>query len=383
VIPARPRPIHESTFAIVANGFAEGPAQALRDYLVGAEARSVTTIFHPLLREGDTRHMIETRESGKDPVTRRVRLPFRPPYTYPLDLVVPRRAPAVDGWFGFNSLAAARGLVARGRHRADTIVYWCVDFVPERFGRGPLTGAYDALDRLCSARADARFELSQAALKGRNDRHGIPADELAPTRVVPMGAWLKRVPTTEPEGHQARRVVFLGHLVPRQGVGLLLEALAQVDDVEGDIIGRGPLEEELRREASHLGLDDRLHFHGFVEDYREVERLLARASIAVAPYEPTQDSFSRYADPGKLKGYLGAGLPILLTDVPPNAQDLVRRGGAEIVPFSADALAQATRMLLDTPEEWKRRRALALALAREFDWPRILEPALESVGFTP
>jgi glycosyltransferase involved in cell wall biosynthesis len=327
--------------------------------------------------------LIETHEPGKAPVTRRVSLPFRPPYTYPLDLVVPRRAPAVDGWFGFNSLAAARGLMARRRHRADTVVYWCVDFVPARFGRGPLTRAYDALDRLCSTHADARFELSEAALEGRNDRHGIPTDELAPARVVPMGAWLERVPTTESEGHRARRVVFLGHLVPRQGVRLLLEALAQLDDVEGDIIGRGPLEADLRREAERLGLGDRLRFHGFVEDYREVERLLSLASIAVAPYEPTQDSFSRYADPGKLKGYLAAGLPILLTDVPPNARDLERRGGAEIVPFSAEVLAHAIRRLLDAHEEWTRRRADALELAREFDWPTILEPAVASIGFRP
>jgi glycosyltransferase involved in cell wall biosynthesis len=325
--------------------------------------------------------LIETHEPGKDPVTRRVTLPFRPPYTYPLDLVVPRRAPAVDGWFGFNSLAAARGLMARRRHRADTVVYWCVDFVPERFGRGPLTRTYDALDRLCSTHADARFELSEAALEGRNDRHGIPTDELAPARVVPMGAWLERVRTTEPEGHRARRVVFLGHLVPRQGVGLLLEALAQLDDVEGDIIGRGPLEADLRREAERLGLGDRLRFHGFVDSYREVEQLLSRASIAIAPYEPTEDSFSRFADPGKLKGYLAAGLPIMLTDVPPNARDLEQHGGAEIVPFSPEALAAAIRKLLAAPDEWKRRRADALALARDFDWPMILEPALTSVGF--
>ena len=164
--------------------------------------------------------------------------------------------------------------------------------------------------------------------------------------------------------------------------GLLLEALAQLDDVEGDIIGRGPLEDELHREANRLGLESRLRFHGFVEDYREVEQLLSRASIAIAPYEPTEDSFSRFADPGKLKGYLAAGLPIMLTDVPPNARDLERRGGAEIVPFSPEALAAAIRTLLAAPDEWKRRRADALALARDFDWPTILEPALESVGFT-
>ena len=35
------------TVAIVSNGFADGPAQALRDYLV-AHGAEVTTIFHPL-----------------------------------------------------------------------------------------------------------------------------------------------------------------------------------------------------------------------------------------------------------------------------------------------------------------------------------------------
>ena len=366
---------------IAANGFAEGPAQALRDYLAGAGARTVTTIFHPLVREGDTRHLIETVEAGGESTTRRVALPFRPPYTYPLDLLVPLRVPSADGWFGFNSLACARGLAGRARGRAGTVVYWCVDFVPDRFGRGPMTHAYDALDRLCCRRADARFELSQAALEGRDRRHGLPAGELAPARVVPMGAWLDRVPTTTADAQEHRRVVFLGHLVPRQGVELLLQALARTDDVEGDVIGRGPLEQDLRHEARRLGLSDRVRFHGFVEDYRDVERLLAQASIAVAPYKPDPDTFSRFADPGKLKGYLAAGLPILLTDVPPNARDLERRGGAEVVPYSSEELSRAIARVLESPEEWRRRREAALALAREFDWPTILQPALESVGF--
>jgi glycosyltransferase involved in cell wall biosynthesis len=375
------RRVEDSRFAIVANGFAEGPAQALREFLLERGARRVTTILHPLVREGDTRHVISEEEPGVPPRIRRVSLPARPPLTYPLDLVVPLRSPSADGWFGFNSLACARGLWSRRRGRVGTVVYWCVDFVPDRFGSGPLTAAYDALDRLCCRRADARFELSRAALEGREDRHGIPKEELAPARVVPMGAWLDRVPTTPPAGHEARTIVFLGHLVPRQGVQLLVEAMAVLPDVKAEIIGRGPLEEDLRRAAARLGLGERVHFHGFVEDHREVERILAKASVAAAPYEPDPDSFSRFADPGKLKAYLAAGLPILLTDVPPNAQELAERGGAEIVPFSADGLAQAARRLLDSPEAWQSRRQAALLFARDFDWPAIFRPALESIGF--
>jgi glycosyltransferase involved in cell wall biosynthesis len=376
------RRIEESRFAIVANGFAEGPAQALREFLRECGAREVTTVLHPLVREGDTRHVIAVDEAGGESRIHRVALPARPPFTYPFDLLVPLRAPRVDGWFGFNSLACARGLLTKRRASSPTAIYWCVDFVPDRFGRGLTTAIYDRLDRLCCRHADARFELSRAALEGRERRHGLSSDELAPARVVPMGAWLDRVPTTSPDGHVARRIVFLGHLVPRQGVSLLIEMLARLPDAEADIVGRGPLEAELRREARRRGLGTRIHFHGFVEDHRKVEAILARAAIAVAPYAPDPDSFSRFADPGKLKAYLAAGLPILVTDVPPNAYELGDRGGAEIVPFSAEAFAASAERLLWSPDEWRRRRADALAFAHEFDWPAILAPALASVGFT-
>lgn len=369
------RPVEGSTFAIAANGFAEGPAQALHDFLLEHGAARVTTILHPLVREGDTRHVISVEEPGRDPRVRRISLPTRPPLTYPIDFFVPIRAPSADVWFGFNSLACARGLLARRTGRVDKTVYWCVDFVPDRFGSGALTSAYDRLDRLCCTRADARFELSQAALEGREARHGIPQAELAPARVVPMGAWLDRVPTTTANGHEARRAVFLGHLVERQGVRLLPDAAKLLGDVTFEVIGRGPLERELRDQAG-----GRIHFHGFIEDYRDVERILAGASVALAPYEPDPQSFSRFADPGKLKAYLAAGLPIVMTDVPPNATELAERGGAELVPYSVQALAQAVERLLDSPAEWQNRREAALTMAREFDWPAILGPALDSIG---
>lgn len=377
--------IEDATFAIVANGFADGPSQALRSHLEREGARRIVSISHPLLAEGDTRHEIEVRRPGLPPAVRRVALPCRPPYTYPLDLVVPPRAPRVDGWFGFNGLACARGLVARARGRAGRVVYWCVDFVPERFGRSPLTRIYDAVDRECCRRADARFELSEAARDGRDARHGLPPEGRAPAEVVPMGAWLERVPTTDADAGRRRRVVYLGHLVPRQGVGELIDAVVLLArrgaPVELDVIGRGELGEALRRRAAAGGVAESVRFHGFVEDHREVEAILAGASVAAAPYDTGVDSFTRFADPGKLKAYLAAGLPIVTTDVPPNAGVLARDGGAAVVPFSAAAIADAIEDCVTDPALWRARREAALGLAREYDWPVILGRALASVGF--
>jgi glycosyltransferase involved in cell wall biosynthesis len=374
-------------FAIVANGFAEGPAQALRDYLVARNA-DVLTIFHPLTPEQGTRHVVTRYTSGRRVGERSTRLPLRPPLSFALDPFVPLLPPHVDTWFGFNPLACARGLLARATHRARSVVLWSVDFVPDRFGAGTVpTRLYDRLDRISCTRADARVELSESARDARNLRHGLTARASAPTHVVPMGAWLDRVATTPPDGFRRRRAVFLGHLVPRQGVETFLAAIAVLrtrgEEIAADVIGTGPLAARLRRQAEDLAMEDIVTFHGFVADHRDVERLLAGASVAVAPYDPAGNTFTRYADPGKLKAYLAAGLPIVLTNVPPNAGELAREGGAKVVAYDADRFADAISGALASPEAWRERRAAALAFARQFDWEVLLADLLKKLRVAP
>jgi glycosyltransferase involved in cell wall biosynthesis len=368
------------TVAIVANGFAEGPAQALRDYLVTRGTR-VVTILHPLTPEQGTTHVVATYAGGARESERQVRLPLRPPASYALDPFVPLVAPGVETWFGFNPLACARGLVARRLRRARRVVLWSVDFVPDRFGAGTVaTRLYDRIDRFCCLRADGRVELSEVARDGRNRRHDLPpAAEHA--YVVPMGAWTGRVPTTPPDGFRAPRVVFLGHLVERQGVATLLEALAMLDSVAADVIGTGPLETELREHAERVELD--VTFHGYVADHRDVEQLLSRASVAVAPYRRSAETFTRYADPGKLKAYAAAGLPIVMTDVPPNARELAAEAGAEIVEDDPSAIADGIKRAVADAEEWRRRREAALTYARRFDWNVLLGDVLAKLGVSP
>ena len=370
----------------MANGFAEGPAQALRDYLVARRA-AVVTILHPLTREQGTRHVLTTYAGGRRVLERTRRLPLKAPLSYALDPFVPLLPPRVDAWFGFNPLACARGLLARRMGRARRVVLWSVDFVPDRFGAGTLpTRVYDRLDRTCCTRADARIELSEAAREARSRRHGLGADA-SPTHVVPMGAWLDRVVTTPADGFERRRVVFLGHLVARQGVDVLLEALAVLkargEELTADVIGSGPLEAALRDRARALGLETTVRFHGFVADHRDVERLLAESSVAVAPYRPGEGTFTEYADPGKLKAYLAAGLPIVLTDVPPNASELARAAGAEVVPYDATGIADALSRSVASPERWQERRRAALDHARRFDWPILLGDVLRKLELEP
>jgi glycosyltransferase involved in cell wall biosynthesis len=381
------RDITESTFVVLAHGTDDAPpAAGLIEYLALRGARRLTTVFHPLSKEDGNRREITIYEAGRRPRRRTIRLPARPPYTYPLDLLVPPRYPRADGWFAFNNLMCARGLLERRAGRVAKVGYWAVDFVPDRFGAGNLlTRTYDLLDDHCCRHADLRIELSQAALAGRDARHGIPSDAGAPRVIAPIGAWLERVPVTSEDAWKSRRIAFVGHLVERMGGDTVIEAVSLLAsrnvDVVVDIAGRGPLEEQLRADAARRGLQDKVRFHGFIPDHRELERLLSQAAVALAPYSTRVESFTRYADPSKLKSYLAAGLPILLTDVPPNAQELARNAGAEVLADDPAAFAEAIERALADGEEWRRRRVAALEYVRSFDWNAIVPRVLNAAGF--
>lgn len=384
-----PRHIEKSSFIVLANGQPDSPpGSGLIDYLLNRGAGELTVVFHPLTAEDGNRHLITTYVNGHQTDHRSIRLPARPPLTYPLDAVVPPRLPKADGWFAFNNLLCVRGLLARRLRRADTVIYWAVDFVPDRFGAGtPQTQIYDRLDRFCCERADLRIELSQAALQGRDHRHGLAAGDGAPRVIAPIGAWLDRVPVCPEDAWKKRRITFIGHLVERMGGDTVIQAAAILArrgvDFSVDIAGRGPLQQELRAMAEREGLGDRVRFHGFISDHRQLEALLAEATVALAPYSTRVDSFTRFADPSKLKSYLAAGLPILLTDVPPNAAELSLDAGAEIVPDDPHAFADAIERLLADPRQWGLRRSAALGYARRYDWTNIVAIALKAAGFEP
>ena len=276
----------QPTAIIASNGWGGGPAEALLERLLDGGV-TVTAVTHPLLAEHGGRHDVEVFSQGARVRRRRYWSPLRPTASFALDPLIPPILPKADVFFGFNPLAAARGLFERWLGRSRRVVAWSVDFVPDRFGTGALTRLYDAVDKRCALAADVHVELSDAARRAREVRHGIVGAR-APVRIVPMGAWLARIPTTTPESFAARRVVYLGHLVSRQGVDILLDVASRLsrtgDLVAVDVIGTGDAEKRLRDQVSRLGIEETVTFHGFVADHTAVEHLLARCSLGIAPY---------------------------------------------------------------------------------------------------
>jgi len=69
-----------------------------------------------------------------------------------------------------------------------------------------------------------------------------------------------------PWSERARRVGFLGRLVPVKRPLFAIECIAHCPDIELDVVGDGPLREQVRARVEELDLSDRVQLRGHVDD---------------------------------------------------------------------------------------------------------------------
>ena len=146
---------------------------------------------------------------------------------------------------------------------------------------------------------------------GYYSKCGYPAD-----RLYEFGYTVGNPPALESERvADGKRLLFVGQLVHRKGLDLLLEALARLREVTLDVVGEGAQREQLIAQAGQLGLASRVHWHGSLAN-AHVRAAIARANVLVLP--------SRFDGWGAVVNEaLLAGTPVLVSDAC-GASDLVR-----------------------------------------------------------
>jgi glycosyltransferase involved in cell wall biosynthesis len=280
-------------------------------------------------------------------------------------------------FIGADSLLTLAGLWLRRRRTVHKVVLYSIDFVPRRFGNRLLNGVYHRVDRFAAGHADLSWGVSEAIFRARQERDGLAATR--PQVVVPVGAHVERIKRLPLQAANPRQVAFLGHLMEKQGVQLIIDALPSIlSAIPGTtllVLGDGPFAARLKSQAERLGVDAAVEFLGFVQDHTEIESRLARSALAVATYMPDPLNFSRFADPMKIKTYLACGLPIVMTDVPQIARLVENKGAGCIVPYKADAVASAIIRYLSDPPTLERARTAAGQFAVDFQWDRIFDEA--------
>jgi glycosyltransferase involved in cell wall biosynthesis len=251
-------------------------------------------------------------------------------------------------------------------HHADTL------------GRPYLRKLVDPFVRRVMQRADAVIVSSRRYLEG--------SEELVPFRnkcyVVPMGIDLRAFQnekfsaTSEIYKKYGQRLLLtVGRLVPYKGFEFLIRAMKQVDATLL-IIGTGPLQSELETLIVGLGLKDKVHLLGHVEDalpYYQVSRMFLFPSISRA------ESFGLVQVEA-----MAAGLPVINTEIDSGAPEVSLHGvtGITVPPRDSNALAGAIKILLANEEtRLKYARAAIVRACQEFSIQRMADRTMDLYKF--
>jgi glycosyltransferase involved in cell wall biosynthesis len=191
----------------------------------------------------------------------------------------------------------------------------------------------------CSLKERARTLLDKAVFRGFDAVAPLPEERRDSMRTF-------RVPKA-----RVRLIVigYVGQLIPRKGLAVLLEALSRLPFADWTclVIGEGPDRVNLERMATRLGLEPRVSFLGY---HPERLRYLKRVDLLVLP------SF-REGIPRCLMEALAAGIPCAGSSIP--GIDAVLRGGLAGDTFSsgdARKLADIIAWHQRDPERGRRAR---------------------------
>jgi glycosyltransferase involved in cell wall biosynthesis len=356
----------------------DGHMAALEDYLRPL-TQALITIGHPL--ESGSNPSYRNEYSQGRLIQRIERRAGQGPTKYLAELYATVRwARVLDRpnlFVGGDSLMALAGIWLRRQRLVSAVLLYTVDYVPKRFSNPLMNRIYHLINAFAARHADIVWSVSPEIRKARKEACGAGRD--SHEIIVPIGAYfhrIRRVPLAEAHPY---RLVFLGHLLEKQGLQVVIEALPwirkRVPAVCLMVIGDGPYISTLKELVGRLDVEAAVDFRGFIKDHRQIEDLIARSALAVATYTPDPRSFTRYADPGKLRNYLACGLPIVMTRVPPIAAVVAAQGAGRIVAYEPRAVADVVVDYLANPALLDDGRAAASRMASRFDWGNVFTDA--------
>lgn len=370
---------------IVSHELYYGAAQALRDYLLGKKIRYLLFISLPFYvqRNAKVYKYHNGKEVEKKIYKRNISFGI---LDYCIDFLLTfwwvwRERELHDLFIGAGTLDCFVGVVLKKLKKVKRVIFYSIDFTPIRFRNPLLNNIYHMIEILCVKYADKVWNVSPRIAQGR--KKFLRISRSYKQKVVPIGVWNEKVKKTPFDQIKKHQLVFAGHLLEKQGVQLVLNAIPsiikKISDFTFLIVGGGEYEEELKKITKRLEIEKHVVFTGWIQDKDKINGMLSKSACAIAPYKPEEKqlfNFTYYADPTKVKDYLSVGLPVILTNVPYNARDLVRKKCGVVVEYDKDKIAQAVTSLMKNDALLKQYRENALRYAKDFDWNVIFSDVL-------
>ncbi len=204
------------------------------------------------------------------------------------------------------------------------------------------------------------------------EREGLPGGRI---EVASMGVDLEsRFVPVAGVAREPQRLVFVGRLVEKKGVAVLLDAFARLRATHPasrlTIVGDGPERGALEQQAAASGLGGAVEFAG-ARAQHELPALYSAASIAVVP-----SIVDRIGDQEGLGlvtlEAIGCGCAVVASDLPA-IRDVIVDGETGLLARSGDATDFATKLcrLLDDNALRERLGESARARLLRYDWREV------------
>jgi glycosyltransferase involved in cell wall biosynthesis len=312
----------------------------------------------------------------------------------------PMMASLLPGYIAAGSAAAARvaregdfdvvhafwpiphglfGLAARSASRAALVSTF---FSSELNWQGPSKKIFGPMLQRIVSNSDAVTVIS--TFTGERLRQFVPG---AKDVIIPFGAAAgddfgnTAAPESTRSASDPFNLLFVGRLVRRKGVDVLLNALVHLRDdsrIHVHVVGEGPERKPLMAEATRLGVDDLVTFEGGVSSER-IKEYFTSCDALVLPAIVTETGETEGLGVVLLEA-MGYHKPVIASSAG-GITDIVIDGETGLLspPGDAVALARTISIAMDDPERMRRLAEQGFIHAKsEFGWDTIVSRLTET-----
>lgn len=355
----------------------------LYDYLVHKKAKHITKMNFPLPELPYLKHLeIVQSRAGKE-ISREIRKSMYKPsfiaYVFQsiqLILLVLRSQDRYDVVIAQDSLLAFLSLFLRLFGKTKKVIFYSHGIDNTRFASNLFNKLYKGLDAISAKNADFNWFLSKKMALIRKNQ-GISENRLfwIPSS-IPINS-VARIAKAE-----NKKIVFLGTVDIKNGADkftTMMELVRKkIPSATLDIMGNGSYFENLKKEIEKRKLEKWIRLFGQLT-FDQFAKKLTYYAIGIAPYAYSSENLTPLSDSLKMRIYLAAGLPVVITSGFHFSDEIEEHNLGFAVSDNPKSFAEAIIKLLENQKFNNETRNRALAYSEKYDVWRFYEEAFKKV----
>lgn len=355
----------------------------LYEYLIDKKVKLVTKMNFPLPELPYLKHLeIVDNRQGKEGSKKIRWSPYNPPslayiiQSLQLLFIVLTSQHTYDVIIAQDSLLAFLAVFLKFFGKTKKIIFYSHGIDKTRFSNGLLNTFYSFLDWFSAKNADYDWFLSKKMGEIRKSQ-GIEEPRLF---WIPSSIPIHTV--ARKTNVHTKKIVFLGTVDKKNGAHKLVEMILfvkkKVHGMELDVMGAGSYFEDLKNEIQKKGLEKHIHLLGQLT-FSQFAPKLTHYALGIAPYTYAKDNLTPLSDSLKMRIYLAAGLPVVITSGFHFSDEIAQHKLGAAVADSAKAFADAIVNLLENQTLNNETRKKALAYSEKYDVWKFYEKAFSQV----